>query len=179
MTCFPQHLWHQPCCCRLCVCAEVPWKRAASLELPKSQEVSGEPCRGNAAPTPELPLAQTQAQHGCSPTGSAETAQRRCGFSSLGTDTALYLCTLTLAAVLRRKALGSGLQQEGEQPPRQPWDQMPPPSQGPCDLGGRGGCTCCSSCCFVSSKTHQMYGSESCCLGWLWHFPDKKKKSCK
>lgn len=115
MTCFPQHCWHQPCCCRLCVCAEVPSEMPYSWRRRRRRHVNL--AEGTQLPPHTRPLARTQAQRVRSPTGSPETALRDAvPFCSPSTAAAVCSCAPPLPAVSRRKLLALAFKREGEQP---------------------------------------------------------------
>lgn len=112
----------------------------------------------------------------------------RRNFSSRGTDTTVCLRVPPLPpAISRRKPSALTFSRRRSSPPaaqapHPAWAASAPgvgassQSQGPCNLGGRGGCTCCSSYCFINTKDRQMFGNEFFCLCWLWHFLDTNKK---
>lgn len=192
MTCFPQRCWHQPCCCRLCVCAEVP------SEMPYSWRRSRRRRHVNLAEGTQLPP-HTQPEPGAAldtNTGSAcafshrehrNSSQRRGAFLQPQHSRCRWLVRAAAARCFAEEALGHCLQAGGRAAPQQPGlltfrglreprSSAFPRSQGPYGSGGRRGSTCCSSYCFISTENSQAFGSEAFCLRWLWHFLDTHKK---
>lgn len=140
------------------------------------------------APSAGPSLAPTWSQHVCSPTGSTETARRdAAAFPALPQTHHTLLVCATAARRFMEEGLNPCLPQEESSPqaapgPRPAWAAGAPGvrafahSQGPYSLGGRRGCTCSSRYCFLSTKNSQMFGNESFCLCWLWHFLDSNEK---
>lgn len=165
----------------------------AALQLAGLQAVACGSRRGaRLPPSPHAAPAQPRAALGMS-TGSASVCSH---WEHGGTPQllqpwhghcSLLACVALPPAISRRKPLALTFGRRRSSPPAA---QAPHPawaagapqvgassqSQGPCNLGGRGGCTCCSSYCFINTKNRQVFGNEFFCLCGLWHFLDTNKK---